>query len=78
MQTLQELRMRTAYMMEEMRRRAIDETLEKFKVADRHYYETSEGGADTTKYIKELEELGVNMECIIEIDLQIRDEVCGA
>lgn len=28
MQTLQELRMRTAYMMEEMRRRAIDETLE--------------------------------------------------
>lgn len=78
MQTLQELRMRTAYMMEEMRRRAIDETLEKFKVAVRHYYETSEGGADTTKYIKELEELGVNMECIIEIDLQIRDEVCGA
>lgn len=78
MQILQELRMRTAYMMEEMRRRAIDETLEKFKVAARHYYETSEGGADTTKYIKELEELGVNMECIIEIDLQIRDEVCGA
>ena len=51
MQTLQELRMRTAYMMEEMRRRAIDETLEKFKVAARHYYETSEGGADTTKSV---------------------------
>lgn len=42
-----------------------------------HYYETSEGGADTTKYIHELVKLGVDMEYIVDIDLQIRDEVCG-
>lgn len=77
MNTLQRMMMRTNYMIEEIRRSAIDETIEKFKQASRHYYETSEGGADTTKYIHELVKLGVDMEYIVDIDLQIRDEVCG-
>ena len=77
MRTFQGMRMNVDYMMEQMRRNAIDSTFEKFKEADRRYYETSEGGDEVTKLIKELEELGANMEYVIEIDLQIRDEVCG-
>ena len=75
MRTFQEMRMNVDYMMEQMRRNAIDSTFEKFKKADRHYYETCEGGDEVTKLIKELEELGANMEYVIEVDLQIRDEV---
>ena len=40
MNTLQGMMMRTNYMIEEIRRSAIDETIEKFKQAARHYYET--------------------------------------
>ena len=77
MRTLQEMKMNVDYMMEQIRINAINDTFEKFKKADRHYYETSEGGSEVTKLIKELEELGVNMEYITEVDLQIRDEVFG-
>ena len=77
MRTLQGMRMNVDYMMEQIRINAINDTFEKFKTADRHYYETSEGGSEVTKLIKELEELGANMEYITEVDLQIRDEVCG-
>lgn len=77
MLTLQGMREKTNYMMEQMRRNAIDSTLEKFKAADRHYYKTSCGGDEVTKLYKELESLGANMEYIVEIDLQIRDEVFG-
>lgn len=77
MKTLQGMRMKTECMMEQMRINAINDTFEKFKEADRHYYKTSEGGKEVTKLIKELEELGANMEYITETDLQIRDEVFG-
>ena len=77
MRTLQEMRMNVDYMMEQIRINAINDTFEKFKKADKHYYETSEGGSEVTKLIKELEELGANMEYIMEVDLQIRNEVCG-
>lgn len=77
MRTLQEMKMKTEYMMEQMRINAINDTLEKFKEVAKHYYETSEGGKEVTKLIKELEELGANMEYVTEIDLQIRDEVFG-
>ena len=77
MRTLQGMRMNVDYMMEQIRINAINDTFEKFKKADRHYYETSEGGSEVTKLIKELEELGANMEYITEVDLEIRDEVCG-
>ncbi len=75
--TLQGLRMKTDAMMEEIRRRAIDDTFEKFKVATRHYYETCEGGREVERLIHELEELGANMEAVIDEDLSIRDEVFG-
>lgn len=77
MRTLQGMRMNVDYMMEQIRINAINDTFEKFKKADRRYYETSEGGSEVTRLIKELEELGANMEYITEVDLQIRDEVCG-
>lgn len=77
MRTLQDMKMKTDYMMEQMRINAINDTFEKFKEAARHYYETSEGGKEVTKLINELEELGANMEYVIVTDLQIRDEVFG-
>jgi hypothetical protein len=77
MRTLQGMRMKTEYMMEQMRIDAINDTFEKFKEADKHYYETSEGGEIVTKLFKELEELGADMVFVIETDLQIRDDVFG-
>lgn len=77
MRTFQEMRMNVDYMMEQIRINAINDTFEKFKKADRHYYETSEGGDEVAKFIKELEELGANMEYVIEVDLEIRNEVFG-
>lgn len=77
MRTLQGMRMNVDYMMEQMRINSINDTFEKFKKADRHYYETSEGGSEVTKLFKELEELGANMEYVIEVDLEIRNEVFG-
>ena len=73
--TLQGLMMKTDYMMEEIRRRAVDDTLARFQTADRHYYETCEGGAEVTRLIHELEDLGVDPEWLVEEDLRIRDTV---
>ena len=77
MRTFQEMRMNVDYMMEQIRINAINDTFEKFKKAARYYYETSENGSEVTKLIKELEELGANMEYVIEADLEIRNEVFG-
>lgn len=77
MRTLQGMRMNVAYMMEKMRSDAISETFEKFKEADKRYYETSEGGEIVTRLFNELDELGADMVSVIETDLQIRDEVFG-
>ena len=77
MRTLQGMKMNVDYMMEQMRVNAINDTFEKFKKADRHYYETYEGGSEVTKLIKDLEELGANMEYVMEVDLEIRNEVLG-
>ena len=77
MRTLQGMRMNVDYMMEQIRINAINDTFEKFKKASRHYYETCEGGSEVTRLIKELDELGVNMEYIFEVDLEIRNEVFG-
>lgn len=78
MLTLMGLRMKTEAMMERIHRDAVAYTLDKFKVADRHYYETSEGGRLVTDLIHELEDkLGVDPAVIIDLDLAIRDEVFG-
>lgn len=75
MMTLSRIVLKTNYMIEQMRLNAIDCTIDQFKEAARHYYQTSEGGQEVTKLIHELEELGVEMDEIIDIDLEIRDEV---
>lgn len=75
--TLQGMRMRTEYMMEQIRQDAARHTFEQFKTAARHYYETSEGGAELTKLIKDLEALGADMDEVTDTDLSIRDEVYG-
>ena len=77
MMTFQGMRMRTEWMMEQMRLNAIDVTVEKFMEAARRYYETSEGGREVTALIHELEALGMDPEEVIDLDLGIRDEVFG-
>ena len=73
--TLQGLMMKSEAIMEQIRINAIEYTFEQFKVATRHYYETSEGGDIAVKLIHKLEELGANMEVVFDTDLDIRDEV---
>lgn len=75
MMTLSQTVLRTNYMMEQIRINAINCTFEQFKKAARHYYQTSEGGQEVTRLIHELEDLGANMEIVIDTDLEIRDEV---
>ena len=75
--TIQGMRMKTAYMMEQIRRNAIDHTIEQFKTATRNYYKTCEGGDEVTRLIHELEDLGVDSDDIFEIDWSIREEVFG-
>jgi len=75
--TIQGLMMKTEYMMEQIRQNALNDTIEQFKAAARHYYETCEGGTTLTKLIKDLENLGANMDEVTELDLNIRDEVFG-
>lgn len=75
--TLSVMVLKTNYMMEAMRQRAIEDTFEKFKTATRHYYETCYGGDEVTKLTHELENLGVDPEILIDTDLNIRDEVFG-
>ena len=67
--------MKSEYMMEKIRQSAVLETFEQFKKADEHYYRTSEGGAEVTRLIKELENLGANMEIVTDTDLEIRDKI---
>lgn len=75
MLTFQAMREKTAYMMEEMRRSAIDTTVEQFKAAARRYYERGYDDGETVRLIHELEELGVDPDVIFDMDWEIREEV---
>lgn len=78
MLTIQGLRMKTEYMMEEIRRRAVADSVEKLRAALRRYYTTCEGGDECTRLIREMEDdLGVDPEEIFEIDWQIREQVAA-
>lgn len=75
MRTFQGMRMRTDWMMEQLRRQAIDETWKKWEAAAFNYYRQGYDNGESVKLIKELERLGANSEAIIDRDLEIRDEV---
>lgn len=66
---------KTNWMMEQLRINALNATIEKFKVADKHYYETCEGGREVEKLITEMHELGMTEEEVFNLDMEIRDSV---
>jgi hypothetical protein len=74
MLTFQGIMMRTQYITEQLRRNAIDETLEQFKTAARAYYTNGYDNGETVKLIKELESLGADMDVVYDIDYNIREE----
>lgn len=75
--TMSRMAMKTAWMMEEMRRNAIDTTFETYKRLIRDYYingyDASEGELDKT--IRELERLGANMDVVLDTEFEIREEL---
>jgi hypothetical protein len=73
--TLQGMRGNVELITEKIRQEAIEEVLEKFKEADRKYYQTGEDFQTVRDLYKELERLGADIETVIDIDLHIRDEV---
>lgn len=77
--TMSRMAMKTSWMMEEMRRNAINETFETYKKLIRDYYTNGYDvtGGELDKTIRELEELGANMDVVLETEFQIRDEVFG-
>jgi len=72
--TLESMMARTDYMLQEIRKKVVNETLEKFREADRAYYRTGMSGDAVTKLYKELEELGGDTEYLVEEDLRIHSE----
>ena len=76
--TLQSLMMKTEAMMEQIQVNAIEDTFEKFKEASRRYYTQGYDNGEAVSLIKQLEQLGANMEVVFDTDLNIRDEVCGS
>ena len=66
---------KTNWMMEKLRIKALNATIEKFKVADKHYYETCEGGREVGKLINEMYELGMSVEEVFHLDMEIRNSV---
>lgn len=77
MLSFQEMRDRTNYMIEMIRRSAIDETVEQFKAAATKYYTDGYDNGETVKLIHELESLGVDSSVIFDIEWDIREQ-CGA
>ena len=75
--TIQGMRMKTEWMMEEIRRRAIDETMKQFVSAAHTYYSQGYDNGETVKLIHQLEDLGVDPEVIFEIDFAIRESHRG-
>ena len=75
--TIQGLMMKSGAIMEQIRINAIEDTFEKFKEAARRYYTQGYDSGESVALIKELEQLGANMEVVFDTDLSIRDEVCG-
>ena len=73
--TLQGMRQRTEWMMQEIQRQAVEETYAKWEEAARKYYRQGYDDGESTRLYKELESLGADMEWLIERDLEIRDEV---
>ena len=73
--TLQGMRQRTEWMMQEIQRQTVEETYAKWEEAARKYYRQGYDNGESVKLLKELESLGVDAEYLIERDLDIRDEV---
>lgn len=77
--TMSRMAMKTAWMMEKMRQDAINSTFETYKKLIRDYYINGYDvtGGELDKTIRELEELGANMDVVLETEFQIREEVLG-
>lgn len=77
MVTLQDLSEKTYYMMEQMRQNAIDSTIAKFKDAARSYYRNGCDNGETRNLVRELLDLGVDLDAITDIEFEIREEILG-
>ena len=75
MHALSAMNLKTEWMLEQLRLQALSETLEKYDQALRRYYRTCEGGDECTRLFHELEELGADMDVVVDLDLEIRDEI---
>ncbi len=75
MMTLQGLRMKTEWMMNQMHQKAVEDTIERFKKAARIYYLQGYDNGETVSLVRELIDLGVDQGYIIDLEFEIRDEV---
>lgn len=76
--TLQGLMMKSEAIIEQIRINAIEDTFDKFKEASHRYYTQGYDNGEAVSLIKQLEQLGANMEAVFDTDLSIRDEVYGS
>lgn len=77
MLSFQGMQMRTDYMIEQMRRDAIDLTHGKWVAAVENYYRNGCDNGESVRYYKELVNLGVSSEVLMDEEFDIRELVLG-
>jgi len=69
--------MKTEWMMQELQRQAIAETLPKWEEAIRTYYRQGYDNGESVKLYKDLESMGADPEDLINREFEIREEILG-
>lgn len=76
MYTLSASVMKTNYIIEQIRMDAIDATLSEFESACHNYYKNGYDNGESACLVKELMDLGVDLDYITDIEFSIRDLYC--
>lgn len=76
MWTLSTVSLRTNWMMEQIRANAIEATIAEFEKACHNYYKNGYDNGESAKLVKELMDLGVDLDYITDIEFSIRDLYC--
>ena len=73
MWTLSTASTKTNWMMEQIRYEAIEATVAKFEDACHNYYKNGYDNGESVRLVKELMDLGVDLDYITDIEFAIRD-----
>lgn len=76
MYTLSAMSIKTNWMIEQIRYEAIEATIAKFEDACHNYYKNGCDNGESARLVRELMDLGVDLDYITDIEFAIRDIYC--